>query len=153
LALSLAPTELENFGIHAALGTHCKRQALEGGWNLHMDAPAPDARAPRPVEKACFRVLQEGLNHVLHHAKATEVWVGLRQSADELELEIRGNGIGFEPNAVGEDYSREGTELGLLGMQIRAKLVGGSVDIKSTAGAATELRAVFPLSVASDDPV
>ena len=144
LVLDLAPPELEDFGLHAALRTYCQRQAAAGRWNLHIDAPKPDVRAPRPVERACFRVLQEGLSNVLHHAKATEVWVHLHQGAEELELEIRDNGIGFDRKAVREEHKREGASLGLFGMQIRAKQVGGSVEIKSTAGAGTVVLAVFP---------
>jgi signal transduction histidine kinase len=153
LVLDLDPPELADFGLHAAVRTYCQRQAVAGGWNLHIDAPKPDVRAPQPVERACFRVLQEGLNNVLNHAQATEVWVNLHQGADELELWIRDNGIGFDRNAVRADKRREGGGLGLFGMQIRAKHVGGSVEIKSTAGAGTEVRAVFPLPVASVEPV
>ena len=147
LVLDLEPPELAAFGLYAAVRTYCQRQAVAGGWNLHIDAPKPDVRAPQPVERACFRVLQEGLNNVLYHAKATEVWVHVHQGADELELWIRDNGIGFDRNAVRAENRREGGSLGLFGMQIRAKQVGGSVEIKSTAGAGTEVRAVFPLPV------
>jgi PAS domain S-box-containing protein len=153
LVLDLDPPELADFGLHAAVRTYCQRQAVAGGWNLHIDAPKPGVRAPQPVERACFRVLQAGLNNVLNHAQATEVWVNLHQGADELELWIRDNGIGFDRNAAREDKRREGGGLGLFGMQIRAKHVGGSVEIKSTAGAGTEVRAVFPLPVASVEPV
>lgn len=152
LVLELEPRELEDFGLHAAVRTYCQRQAAAGGWNLHIEAPKPDVRAPRPVERACFRVFQEGLNNVLHHAKATEVWVHVHQGVDELELWIRDNGIGFDRNALREENRREGGSLGLFGMQIRAKHVGGSVEIKSTAGAGTDVRAVFPLPVASVEP-
>ncbi|MBI4292834.1 MAG: response regulator [Betaproteobacteria bacterium] len=153
LVMDLAPPELEDFGLDAALHAYCERQAAAGGWKLHIDATKPDVRAPRQVEKACFRVLQEGLRNVLHHAKATEVWVHLHQSADELELGIRDNGNGFDCNAGHEGNGSEPGNLGLFGMQIRAKHVGGSVEIKSTTGAGTEIRAVFPLLVASAGPI
>jgi two-component system sensor histidine kinase UhpB len=107
------------------------------------------------VERACFRVLQEGLSNVLHHAQATEVWVHVYQAPDELELWIRDNGIGFDRDAVAEAERRDGRGLGLFGMQIRAKQLGGYVEIESTAGAGTEVRAVFPLtgdSAESDSP-
>ena len=153
LVLDLEPPELADFGLHAAVRTYCERQAVTGGWNLHIYAPKPDVRAPRPVERACFRVLQEGLSNVLNHAQATEVWVDLHQGGDELELGIRDNGIGFDRNAVRDDNKREGGSLGLFGMQVRAKQVEGSVEIKSTVGAGTEVRAVFPLPAASVEPV
>ncbi len=149
LALDLSPPELEDFGLPAALPTYCERLALAGGWNLHLDAPHTDVRAPRPVERACFRVLQEVLSNVLRHANATEVWIQLHQGADKLELAIRDNGIGFDRKAISEETRPAGGNLGLFGMQMRAKQVGGSVQINSAVGAGTEIRAVFPLSVSA----
>jgi signal transduction histidine kinase len=149
LVLDLEPRELADFGLHAAVRTYCREQAAAGGWKLHIDAPKPGIRAPREVERACFRVLQEGLSNVLHHAHATEVWVHVYQAPDELELCIRDNGIGFDRDAIGEAERRGGRGLGLFGMQIRAKQFGGSVEIESTVGAGTEVRAVFPLTSAS----
>ena len=144
LALDLYPSELKYFGLNAAVRTYCERQAVAGGWRLHLDAPKPENRAPRPVEQACFRVLQEGLGNVSHHAQASEVWVHLHQGADQLELAIRDNGSGLDRDGV-----REGENLGLFGMQMRAKQVGGSVELKSSPGSGTEIRAVFPRVVAS----
>ena len=153
LALDLEPPELAAFGLYAAVRAYCQQQLVGRRLKLHIDAPKPDVRAPRPIERACFRVLQEALSNVLQHARASEVWVELRQGAAELELTIRDDGSGFDRNAIREDIRREGGSLGLLGMQIRAKPVGGAVEIKSAPGAGTEVRAVFPLhgaSVASD---
>jgi two-component system NarL family sensor kinase len=94
--------------------------------------------------------LQEGLSNIQSHAQASEVWVDLRQSAEKLELTIRDNGIGFDRNAVSGDRGLEGSGLGLFGMQIRAKRVGGTVEVKSKPGAGTELLAFFPLDIAAD---
>lgn len=149
LVLDLEPPELATFGLVAAVRAYCQRQAAAGGWKLHVDAEAPELRAPQPVERACFRVLQEGLSNVLSHAHASEVWVRVRQDAGELELSLRDNGIGFEYDAAREEQGTEPGRLGLFGMQVRARQVGGSVTIKSRAGAGTEVLAVFPLSVAT----
>jgi len=149
----LDPPQLEDFGLDAAVRAYCRVQTAAGGWNLHLDAPKPDVRAPRPVERACFRVVQEGLNNVLQHAQASEVWIHVRQDSNKLELVIRDNGIGFDRNAVREDELREDGSLGLFGMQIRAKHAGGSVEIESAPGNGTEVWAVFPLPAAMVEPV
>jgi signal transduction histidine kinase len=153
LVLDLEPRELEDFGLNAAVRVFCEAPAVVCGWNLHIDAPEPDLRAPRPVERACFRVLQEGLNNVVYHAKASEVWIDLHHGADKLELVLRDNGIGFDRDAVREDNGREEASLGLFAMQMRAKQVGGSVAIKSVPGGGTEIRAVFPLMAAPVGPI
>ena len=153
LVMEIEPPALEQLGLHAAIRTYCERRGQKSGWTLHIDAPEPEVRAPRTVERACFRVLQEGLNNIVKHAEAADVWVHLSQSTDKLELGIRDNGRGFDFNAIRYDYSREGRNLGLFGMQIRAKQVGGTVEFKSAAGAGTEIRAVFPLPATPVGPV
>jgi len=91
------------------------------------------------------------LSNVSKHAKASDVWIHLQQRADVLELGIRDNGIGFDRRAR-KANGAEGISLGLLGMQFRAKRIGGYVRIKSRAGAGTEVRAVFPLTGAGSAP-
>jgi PAS domain S-box-containing protein len=147
LVMDLAPPELDDLGLHSAVRSLCRRQAGTGGWSLHIDAPKPDARAPLLVERACFHVLQEGLRNVLKHAKATEVWVHLHHSANEIELKVRDNGVGFDCDLACAFDTREGTHLGLFGMQNRAKQAGGVVEFKSKVGIGTEIRAVFYLPV------
>ncbi|MBE0626586.1 MAG: PAS domain S-box protein [Burkholderiales bacterium] len=153
LVLDLEPLELTQLGLYAAVRGYSQRQAAAGGWKLHVEAPKPDVRPARAVERACFRLLQEGLRNVLEHSNASEVWIDLRQWENTLELSIRDNGVGFDCDASGGDEGREGANLGLLGMQIRAKQAGGSVQIRSAAGAGTEVLAVFDLRTAAIEPV
>jgi len=153
LVLDLEPPELTQLGLYAAVRSYSKRQAADGGWKLHVDAQKPEQPAPRAVERACFRLLQEGLSNVLEHSNASEVWIDLRQTENKLELSIRDDGIGFDYNALSEYKPRESANLGLFGMQIRAKQAGGSVLIRSTAGAGTEVLAVFDLHPTTVEPV
>lgn len=152
LVLDLVPPELEMFGLDAAVRTYCEDLAGAGGWDLHVDAPKPAERSPRGVERACFRVLQDHLTTVLHHAQATKVAVRLHQDAVELELVIRDNGTEFDPDPDRDDKGAGGS-LALFAMQIRAKQVGGSVVITSVPAGGTEVRAIFPLPASSVDPV
>lgn len=148
LVQNLEPPELVELGLDAAVRTYCRQQAEAGGWNLNLNAPKPAVRLPRAVEQACFRLVQEGLSNVLSHAHASEVWVDLHRHGNQLELVLRDNGVGFDRNAAGDDNKRGGG-LGLFGMQVRAKQAGGSVEIDSTPGTGTVVRAVFPLPAAS----
>lgn len=150
LVLELYPRELDEFGLGAAVRLYCQAAAVSGGWQLTIDVPEPKARAPIMVERACFRILQAGLDNVLLHAKASEVWVQLHPRADTLELVLSDNGIGFDPKAVEDDHADEDGSVGIIEMQMRARRVGGSVEIKSAPGEGTEVRAIFPLSVTAD---
>jgi PAS domain S-box-containing protein len=149
LVLDLEPPELADFGLHAAVPTYCQRQAVAGGWNLHIDSPTPDIRAPRAVERACFSVLQEGLSNVLNHAQATEVWVDLYQDAGELELMIRDNGIGFDRNAAQGQWARRQAPRVIRNAdagQTSRRIGGDHIHSRRRNRA---VRAVFPLPVDS----
>ncbi|MBI2319621.1 MAG: HAMP domain-containing protein [Betaproteobacteria bacterium] len=114
---------------------------------LHFEAPGQGERLPHEVELACFRVVQEALANARQHAKATEVWLSLRLGAGELRLNLRDDGIGFDAN--GMRNSKPSLSLGLIGMEERARQLGGRLEIKSSPGNGTAIDAAFPLRVAS----
>ena len=143
IASELYPLRLNSLGLPDTLCAYASAQGKAAGWLIHVDAPKLEVPAPLEVELACFRVLQEALSNILRHAQASEVWVRLRQSADELSLCIRDNGKGFDINALPTGEKR--MNLGLLGLEQRAKHKGGMLEINSTPGAGTEVRAVFRL--------
>lgn len=145
LVLNLEPRELECLGLYAAVKAYCRQFATADGYGLHISAPKPACRAPRPVEMACFQVLQDGFNNARVHANATDIWVNLCQNTEKLELEIRDDGIGFDPEKIRGNYGHGSSSLGLFAMQERAKQVGGSVVITSAPGKGTKVRAIFPL--------
>jgi signal transduction histidine kinase len=95
------------------------------------------------IETTAFRMAQEALTNVVRHAQASHVWVGVWHTAHELELVIRDDGIGFDVPAARERAVR-GESLGLLGMQERVELAGGVLEITSTPGRGTEVRAHLP---------
>ena len=66
----------------------------------------------------------------------------LRETGDELELTVLDDGVGFDASATQDQPVT--THLGLIGMSERAKQVGGRLEISSTPGGGTEIRAVFP---------
>ena len=99
---------------------------------------------PANLETTVFRVAQIALTNVARHAQAKHVHVELRQHEAELELVIRDDGIGFDVAAALERASR-GATLGLLSMQERVRLVGGTLEIESTPGMGTEIRVRFPV--------
>jgi two-component system sensor histidine kinase UhpB len=142
MSLDLHPPQLDALGLYVALQGHCRRQAEVSGWIMHFDAPETDERAQRDAEIACFRVVQEALANVAQHANATEVWVSLRRSGDELQLRLRDNGLGFDAGGSGERSGHAG--LGLTAMAERVRQVAGRMDIRSSPGSGTEVEVRFP---------
>lgn len=150
MSMNLHPRQLDDFGLHKALRSLCAQQAAAAGWIMHFDAPEPDGRADREVEMACFRVAQEALDNAARHANATEMWVSLRESANEMRLTLRDNGLGFNVAAI-RDNPEHGS-LGLMEMTERAKQVGGQLSIESSADHGTEIHAVLPKHIAASWP-
>ena len=145
LSLDLRPTQLDDLGLVAALRWHIDREARRAGLVSEFVADLSETRLPPELETACFRIAQEALTNVLRYACAKHVWVELRRHKGELHLRIRDDGIGFDVSAI-QTPGVSDRNLGLHGMQERAFIVGGRLDIKSSTGQGTEVYARFPLS-------
>jgi signal transduction histidine kinase len=139
LAFELRPSILDEFGLVRALGLLVKRHGERTGVQTSFYAAPNDARAPREIETACFRIAQEALSNIASHARARQTDVTLTAQDDHLELTVSDDGVGFS-------VEKARSELGLVGMRERAELAGGSLQIESAPGEGTTLRARFPLS-------
>lgn len=93
-----------------------------------------------PSTTAAFRVVQESLTNVTRHAKASSVYIFVRQRGDKLEIEVVDNGRGFSQKRVRADA------WGLLGMKERAKMLQGFLTIDSKQGEGTRVQLSFPLN-------
>jgi two-component system sensor histidine kinase UhpB len=147
LSLSLRPPQLDDLGLAAALRSHLDRQARVAGLQAHFEAEdAPPALAP-DAETACFRVAQEAINNVLRHARARNLWVRLFTAGGRLAISVRDDGRGFELDSV-RARAANGASLGLVGMEERMALAGGSFELRSSPGQGTVLLATFPMAAA-----
>ncbi len=101
--------------------------------------------SPRPLpvrlEIGLYRILQEALTNIGRHAQARHITVQWVLHPEYVELIVADDGRGFEPAAVGGD------RYGLVGMNERAKLLGGTLAISSAPGAGTRLNVMIPLEV------
>jgi PAS domain S-box-containing protein len=144
LSLDLRPAQLDDFGLGAALDWHLKRQAANAGLELELDLRLSEARLQAAVEIACFRVVQEAVTNVVRHAKARRVAVSVWCEGSFLRAKVRDDGAGFAADRMRQDATA-GRSFGLMGMEERAALLGGRLDIASAAGQGTEINAWFPL--------
>ena len=150
LSLSLRPSQLDDLGLAAALRSHLDRQARVAGLVAHFEADdAPHEVAPE-TETACFRVAQEAINNVLRHAQARNLWLRLFTAGGRLAISVRDDGRGFDLESV-RQRAADGTSLGLVGMEERMALAGGSFELRSAPGQGTVLLATFPLAAAGNE--
>jgi PAS domain S-box-containing protein len=86
-----------------------------------------------------FRILQEAMNNIVKHAKATSVKISLQDLDNKLSLEIIDNGVGFDQNNSGRDDS-----YGMLGINERVILLSGKLFISSEVGHGTTVKVEMP---------
>ncbi len=145
LSLALRPSVLDDFGLVAALKWLVSRQPHAAGQEIQFTADQVEPRLNADIETVCFRVAQEALTNALKHAQASRVSIELKKRAKELELIIHDDGVGFDVERAVK-HATAGASLGLLGMYERVVLIGGRIDIESTLGQGTRVRARIPVS-------
>jgi PAS domain S-box-containing protein len=99
---------------------------------------------PETVRLALFRIYQEGLNNIAKHANASKIWVRLSKKDNQIHLQIRDNGQGFQvpPDLIHQVQNRH---YGLAGMKERAETMGGTMTIASKPGKGTTVLVIIPL--------
>ncbi len=148
LALDLRPSMLDDIGLAPALRWCLDRQAHRSGFAPHFLAEPPEITASPEVAITCFRVAQESLTNIARHAQAHNVRVEVRQYESAIDLQVHDDGIGFDVTSA-TDRATSGESLGLLGMRERTELVGGAIDVESSAATGTTIHARFPLKQTS----
>jgi signal transduction histidine kinase len=143
-SLELWPTILDDLGLPSALRWLAERQKRWYALAIELDLD-PVGRLGAAVEVACFRLAQEALTNVARHAEARAVQIVLTALEGAIRLEVRDDGLGFDPRAASE-RSVAGESLGLVGMRERVALAGGRLEIDSGPGRGTVVRAHFSAS-------
>ncbi|MBU1636973.1 PAS domain S-box protein [bacterium] len=150
ISLDLRPSMLDDLGLVPAIRWYMDQQAQRSGLQVSVEEiDLPDKIDP-PVENACYRVMQEAVNNVLKHAEASQIYVLIQAISNDLHLVVRDNGKGFLVDEARAEATR-GRSFGVLGMQERLELLGGSFSIHSEAGKGSEVKAVFPLTISDKD--
>lgn len=144
LSLNLRPLQLDDLGLAAALRSHLDRQAGLARLAPHIEIEVGPAKIAAEVETACFRVAQEAINNIVRHAAAGSIWLRLFVSGERLALSVRDDGRGFDV-AAAQRRAAAGESLGVVSMEERVALVGGSLQIHSAPGQGTVVVASFPL--------
>jgi NarL family two-component system sensor histidine kinase YdfH len=103
---------------------------------LELAVPAP---LPEAVREHALRGVADGLSNVARHARARQAWVCLAQRDNALEVAVRDDGAGFDPEAVPAGH------YGLLGLRERARLAGGTLEVASAPGAGTRVTLRVPM--------
>jgi signal transduction histidine kinase len=147
LSYLLHPAALDEFGLVSAIESHIKSFGRRHEIAAELVHEGMDSRLAPETEAAAYRIVQEALNNVAKHARATECRVHLTRTPDMLRITIEDNGTGFDPS-TGRSPDRRG--LGIVGIRERAAHLKGSVVIDTAPGRGTRLVVELPVRRATD---
>ena len=144
ISSNLRPSVLDDFGLVTALRLLCKEFEKVHGVRaaFHLAAPAP-LQLDATTEIALYRIAQEALANVAKHAHASAVTMHLVQHQSFVELTIQDDGRGFVPGSV-LNTRGHGHGLGLMNMQERAELLGGTFEVDAAGGKGTVVSVTIP---------
>jgi signal transduction histidine kinase len=111
---------------------------VQADWQVQL----PDSGLPMAPQAALqvLRILQEALNNVLRHARASRVRLHMSTSNGHLKVLVEDNGVGL-------DAANTGLGRGLRDMGTRAQAVGGQLEVLPAPGGGTQLRLTLPLAL------
>jgi signal transduction histidine kinase len=130
LSQDLRPPTIDRLGLLSSLKWLARRTKELTGIEVDVCCVGDERRADPDSELLLFRIVQEAINNVWRHSKATSAQIIIEFYDEAIGIIVRDNGHGFRvPVTMGS--LAEAGKLGLAGMQERARLMGGSVAIKS----------------------
>ena len=152
IIFDMRPMALDDLGLPQAveqlIQLFGERRKLRGTFSLEGAYYA----LPKHVEIAIFRIVQEALNNVVHHAKTDKVRIRMHYTDQALTVLVADDGVGFDPDRMPAETEtmddaldmetqrrQRGRHFGVIGMEERAKIIGASVQILSEPGKGTKV--------------
>jgi signal transduction histidine kinase len=140
LVYELRPPSLDELGLVSALREQAE-QYTDDGLNITIDAPEPLPALAAAVEVATYRIVQEAMINVVHHAQARTCTI--RFALDHgLEVEVCDDGRGI--------LAGHRAGVGLTSIRERAAELGGTCEIEPRPGGGTRLHVQLPLAKAAE---
>jgi PAS domain S-box-containing protein len=133
LSRQLHPSILDDLGLVAALRLECLGLEQRDKIKVRYDARNIPVDLPRDVSLCVYRVAQEALRNVVHHAKCPQASLRLVANDSELVMCVRDKGVGFDVTPGGK------TGLGLESMRERVRLIQARLKVRSLRGEGTSI--------------
>jgi len=144
LSQDLRPATLDRLGLIAGLEWLGENVAGHSGIKVEVKARGEERRMGPEAELVLFRIVQEALRNVWRHSGASRAEVGVEFGAGTVRVYVRDDGKGFEVRREMGASAKDG-KLGLAGMEERARLLGGRLDVDSKPGKGTTITVDVPV--------
>jgi signal transduction histidine kinase len=138
LIFELRPEALRNEGLIAALNKQVA--SLQARHGIQVDTELPvEPEISIEIKEALYQIAREAMHNTVKHAKATHVMLTLQHTSEQIVLDLRDDGIGFDTGGSFPGH------LGLHSMRERATRLRGKYTVESTPGFGTHIAVVIPL--------
>lgn len=143
ISQGLKPSILEDLGLIPAIRALCEEVKTRTGIGIHFKSSTSYHRYTHDIELVLYRIIQEALNNIEKHSRATDAEIVLLFRAATIRAVVKDNGIGFDPrNLIKKGTFASG--YGHTNMKERASSVGGTVEIHSIVGQGTQVVVTIP---------
>lgn len=134
------PSVLDDFGLPEALKTECFELSARSGIPIDYVGPVDFEEIPKEMALCLYRIAQEALWNAVKYSSSDRIHVQLISDSEFVYLEIKDNGVGFDPNAKSPEKG-----LGLASMRERVRLVGGTIKLQASLGAGVSIAVIVPV--------
>lgn len=141
----LNPMTLDDLGLVLTINNYLDNLAKQSGIETRFVLLGRERRLEPQLEMAVFRIVQEAVNNCLKHARASELEVTLEYTRHHISVAVKDDGIGFDAASVQEKL-KSGKHFGLLNMQSRANVLGGSLQFHGEEGKGARVLVTIPLA-------
>ncbi len=124
---ALRAEPLEDLGLQLALKNLVSNTQSRTRLNIHLSLSDNLIPFTQEEEQMIYRITQEALENIIHHANARNVWLGIDQKSGKSILSIRDDGAGFDQSML----TKKNDRLGLKGMRERAEMLNACLEIES----------------------
>jgi signal transduction histidine kinase len=132
-------------GLREAIESLIDEVGRDSGVTFHTDVQ--EVALPAPIALLVYKIVHEGVMNALKHAQATDQWIIVREGPEDIELQLRDNGLGFDTAAPGPEG-----HFGMAMMRQRAEVGGGTFEVQSAPGEGTTITVRFPTSLLQEGP-
>jgi signal transduction histidine kinase len=151
LTLDLRPAALDDLGLVATIRGYAQTRQEATGIQMRFETKGLKRRLTPAVETALFRIIQEAIHNITRHAQAQNARIQLEAKNGKITAIVEDDGMGFSVDAVFRSKIRT-QSLGLLGIQERVTLLGGTFSIKSQPSQGTRLIVEIPMDSSTGEP-
>jgi signal transduction histidine kinase len=131
-------------GLAESIESFTDEVGRDSGIRFHHDVQ--EIALPAPIALLIFHIAREGVMNALKHADPTDVWIAVTEADENIVLELRDNGSGFDSTAPGPEG-----HYGMAMMRERAKVGGGTLDVTTAPDDGTTLTVRFPIDLLQRD--